>query len=60
MTAPINFLREILAEMKQVVWPTRAEIFRLTTIVIFLSIVMGLYIGGLDYIFNQAVEALLR
>ena len=60
MLAPVTFLRQIYNELKLVVWPTRAEIFRLTTIVIILSVIMGLYIGGLDYIFTKAVETLLR
>jgi len=60
MTAPVTFFREIFDELKKVVWPTRTEIFRLTTIVIFLSVIMGLYIGGLDYIFTQAIQAILK
>lgn len=60
MTQPVKFFREIYDELKLVVWPTRAEIIRLTTIVIILSVIMGLYIGGLDYIFTQGVELLLR
>jgi preprotein translocase subunit SecE len=60
MTSPITFFRQIWDELKLVVWPTRKEIFRLTTIVIILSVIMGLYIGGLDYVFTTAVETLLR
>jgi preprotein translocase subunit SecE len=60
MTAPVTFFREIFDELKKVVWPTRAEIFRLTAVVIFLSVIMGLYIGGLDYIFTQGIQALLK
>lgn len=60
MTQPVKFFREIYDELKLVVWPTRAEIIRLTTIVVILSVIMGLYIGGLDYIFTQGVELLLR
>jgi preprotein translocase subunit SecE len=60
MTAPVTFFREIYDELKKVVWPTRAEIFRLTTIVIILSVIMGLYIGGLDYLFTQAIQTILK
>ena len=60
MKTPVKFFREIFDEMQKVVWPTRSEIFRLTTTVIFLSVIMGLYIGGLDYIFTQAVQLLLK
>lgn len=60
MTSPITFFRQIWDELKLVVWPTRNEVIRLTTIVILLSIILGLYIGGLDYVFTTAVETLLR
>lgn len=60
MTAPVTFFKETYDELTKVVWPSRAEIFRLTAIVILLSVIMGLYIGGLDYIFNLAVQTLLK
>ncbi|MBA3724692.1 MAG: preprotein translocase subunit SecE [Candidatus Levybacteria bacterium] len=60
MTAPLKFFRQIWDELKLVVWPTRKEVIRLTIIVIILSVIMGMYIGGLDYVFTTAVETLLR
>jgi preprotein translocase subunit SecE len=60
MTTPVTFVRQTYDELKQVVWPTRKEIFRLTTIVIILSILMGLYIGGLDWILTKAMELFLK
>ncbi len=56
MTTPITFVRQAYDELKQIVWPTRNEIIRLTGIVIILSVLMGVYIGGLDWIFNQALQ----
>ncbi len=60
MTAPITFFKQIWDELKKVVWPTKAEIFRLTGVVILISVIMGFYIGGLDYIFSQAIKVLLQ
>ena len=60
MTTPVTFVRQAYDELKQVVWPTRKEIIRLTGIVIILSVIMGLYIGGLDLIFSQAIQWLLK
>lgn len=60
MTTPVLFVRQTYDELKQVVWPTRKEIIRLTAIVIILSILMGLYIGGLDWLFTHIVELLLK
>ena len=60
MTTPVSFFRETYDELKKVVWPTRNEIIRLTSVVILLSVIMGLYIGGLDYVFTQGVKAILN
>lgn len=60
MTTPVNFLRETYDELKKVVWPTRQEVIRLTVIVIIISVIVGLYIGGIDFIFTKITELLLR
>ncbi len=59
MVKPIGFLRETYSELKLVVWPTRKEVIRLTLIVITLSVLVGLYIGGIDFIFAKAMELIL-
>lgn len=60
MTTPVLFIRQAYDELRQVVWPTRKEIFRLTSIVIIICIIMGLYVGGLDWVFTQAIQLLLK
>lgn len=60
MTLPIAYFRETLDEMKKVIWPSREDVIRLTAIVIMISIIVGLYIGALDYIFALAMELILR
>lgn len=56
MVSPITFVKQTQDELKKVVWPSRPEVVRLTLIVIFVSVVVGLYIGGLDYVFTKATE----
>ena len=60
MITPVTFIRQAYDELKQVVWPTRKEIIRLTGIVIILSILMGIYIGGLDWFFSQAIQVIVK
>ena len=55
-----RFLRETIAELRRVVWPTREEAARLTGIVILVVIVMALFFGGIDFVLNQVVQLLLR
>lgn len=59
MSSPVTFLKETYEELKKVVWPSRSDVIRLTGIVIFISFVVGLYIGGLDYIFTAILEKLV-
>ena len=50
-----NFIKESVAELKQVVWPTKQQVIRLTLVVITVSVLTGLLIGGLDYLFLNLV-----
>jgi len=60
MTTPLAFLKETLDELKKVVWPSRAEIIRLTMIVIIICIIVGFYVGGLDFLFTKITELILK
>lgn len=59
MISPITFLRQTYDELKLVKWPTRNEIIRLTTVVLFISLVIGVYIGALDFIFTRLVSLII-
>lgn len=58
-TTPANFLREVREELKKVVWPTRDEVIRLTGVVILVSLFVGLYLGGIDFILTKLVEVVI-
>ena len=47
--APVRFLREVYEELRKVVWPTPAELYRYTLVVIFTVVVLGTFIGGTDF-----------
>lgn len=57
---PLAFFKEVKAELSKVVWPTKKEAIRLTTIVIGISIVVGIFIGGLDFLLTKIMEVVLR
>ena len=59
-TTPITFLKEVRDELKKVVWPTRDEVIRLTTIVILVSVLVGVFLGGMDYIFTSTMTLIIR
>ena len=45
----VRFLREVYDELRKVVWPTWGELYRYTLVVIVTVIVIGGFIGGVDY-----------
>ena len=59
-TTPANFLREVRDELKKVVWPTRDEIIRLTGVVILVSLLVGVFLGGADFILTKLVGILIN
>lgn len=47
---------DILGELKKVSWPTREQTIRLTFIVIFISLIIGAYIGIIDFLLAKGLE----
>ena len=54
-----RILRETRSELKKVVWPTREQTIRLTGIVVAVSVAVGLFLGGVDLLFEQVFQILL-
>lgn len=57
--SPVVFLKEVKSELAKVVWPSRAEVVRLTWVVILVSLIVGLFIGALDFIFTRLFSFLI-
>ena len=51
-----RFIGETIAELKKVVWLTRREVAYLTTLVLIVSITVGLILGVIDYGFTKLVN----
>lgn len=60
MTSPVVFLREVRDELEKVVWPTRNEVIRLTITVLFVSFIVGLLLGGLDFLLTKLIEVVVK
>jgi len=52
-----RFLREVVAELRKVIWPGRKELITYTTVVIIFVAVMVALVAGLDILFAQGVLA---
>jgi len=55
-TVSKNFAGAIFDELKKVSWPTKQETVRLTMVVVFISLIIGLYIGIIDVLLTRALE----
>lgn len=48
----VRTFRELRAEMKKVIWPTREETVRLTTVVVFVSAIISAILFAADALFQ--------
>ena len=53
-----KYIREAMSEIRKVIWPDRETTRNLTLVVIAVSIVLGILLGGIDYVLFQLFEAL--
>jgi preprotein translocase subunit SecE len=51
----INFVREVVAELQKVIWPTRKELLTYTTVVVVFVAIMMSFVAALDYGFARAM-----
>ncbi|MGI9149557.1 MAG: preprotein translocase subunit SecE [Chloroflexota bacterium] len=56
---PVNFVRDVRSELRKVAWPTQRETLNLTAVVIALSVAVGLFLGGTDFVFQELFRFLL-
>ena len=51
-----QFLRDVYDELRKVVWPTWPELYRYTLVVLFTVLILGVFIGGVDYLLAEAAK----
>jgi preprotein translocase subunit SecE len=55
-----RYVRDVIAELKKVTWPTWEELKGSTMVVIFFSVVMGFYIAVVDFSLSKIVKTFLE
>jgi len=58
--SPIQFLKEVEIELKKVKWPTKQEVVKMTTIVVSVSIIVGLLIGLADLVLTKLMSLIIK
>lgn len=54
-TPPGLFLRQVVAELRKVVWPTQQQVVTYFFVVLVFVLVMMAYVSALDFGFGQAM-----
>ena len=57
-TTPQVFVRQVVAELRKVIWPTRRELITYTTVALVFVLIMVAIVSALDYGFTKGVLAL--
>lgn len=58
--SPGKFIREVVAELKKVTWPTRKELINYTIVVVVFIALLSVIIGGLDWLASVLFEFIVR
>ena len=56
---PVRFIREVIAELKKVTWPTPKQTLASTSIVIIVVIIVSLFLGIVDFGLAKVVKFVL-
>ncbi len=55
----VNFLKEVQIQLKKITWPTFEEALRYTIVVIVASLLLAVFLGGADFIFNSLLTEII-
>lgn len=55
-----NFIKEAIAELKKVIWPTKKELKNSTIVVITTIIIASIFIGLIDIFFTKALTLFMK
>ncbi|MEO1969497.1 MAG: preprotein translocase subunit SecE [Sphingomonadaceae bacterium] len=58
-TSPAEFLNQVRAETRKVVWPTREETIKTSIFVFVMMLILSLFFLGVDSLFSAVVSWLL-
>lgn len=60
MNKTTAYIKEVIAESKNVTWPTRNQTIFFTIAVIIVSLFVAYYLGLFDYLFSRGLEWVLN
>jgi len=58
-TSPMEFIRQVQAETRKVVWPSRRETVMTGVMVMIMTVILAVFFFAIDKVFDTGVEYLL-
>ena len=55
----VDFLKEVRVELAKVIWPSPNQTVKLTIIVIVITLSVGFFVGGIDYLLTILLDQVL-
>jgi preprotein translocase subunit SecE len=55
-----KYIQQVVQELKKVTWPTKEQTIEKTVLVIVVSGIVALYIGGIDLILQAIMKSLIK
>ncbi len=55
-----QYIKDSVAEMKKVTWPTKKQTYHYTILVVGISITTAAFLGALDWIFSLGLKVLIK
>ena len=55
-----KFIRDYKSEIKKIVWPTKQQVIKNTSVVLFVIIIIATFVGVLDLLFGFGINAIAR
>ena len=54
-----RWAEDIVSELRKVTWPSREDTWYLTVVVLIVATAFGVFLGGIDLLFNWAIDKTL-
>lgn len=60
MLSPVSYIKEVTSELKKVTWPTRKQTIDMTILVVVISVVVAIYLTGVDLILKKVIATIIN
>jgi preprotein translocase subunit SecE len=54
-----TYIKNSVAEMQKVVWPTRKQAIQLSILIVVVSLILGVILAGLDIVWRAVLKSLI-